>query len=123
MLTAVALPTQYIACLTVWGMGHLSAADIAQLVHEELLSRHGVVDIDRLIRYGHPLDARFPLKGIYLDDLLILSLVPEGTPEGQDGHGDIEVARAADSANDQENVNGGRHQGLQWSLQLQRLGR
>ena len=57
-------------------MGDANALCVAQATHEELLFRNQVVDEKRLIRYRQSLPHEKCLVGIYLDDLLVLQLVP-----------------------------------------------
>jgi len=57
-------------CLTVWGMGDINSADVAQRVHEQVLA--GVHGAHNRVRYREPLpEGRF-LSGVYLDDLLLI---------------------------------------------------
>ena len=67
---------QYFVCLIVWGMGDVSSADVAQRVHEEVLS--GLHDPTTRIRYGEPLPDGRLLVGIYLDDFLFAHRHPTG---------------------------------------------
>ena len=61
---------EYFVCLTVRGMGDTNSADVAQRVHEEVLSE--VHTPDTRIRYGDPLPDGSLMVGVCFDDLLVV---------------------------------------------------
>ena len=67
----------YRMCLNVIAMGGLNSVDIAQTVHESILSGHGCLDPDKTLRYGNELPTSNVFEGVYIDDRLVLAILPE----------------------------------------------
>ena len=60
----------HVFCLKVQGQGDRNGLDVAQVVHENMLSSGGVLRLDNLMRYGTPVPKRRLWLGIYVDDWL-----------------------------------------------------
>ncbi len=67
------------------GMGSSNAPDITQLAHETLLQRAGCLGPDITLRYGSPLPAGGLLEGVYLDDHVVVAMVPLSQAASDDG--------------------------------------
>ena len=66
----------YRLALQVLGMGSSNAPDIAQLAHETLLQRAGCLREGTILRYRDPLPDSKLFEGVYLDDHVVVAVVP-----------------------------------------------
>ena len=66
----------YRLALQVSGMGSSNAPDIAQLAHETLLQRAGCLREGTILRYRDPLPDSKLFEGVYLDDHVVVAVVP-----------------------------------------------
>ena len=62
------------SALTVLAMGDLNSCDIAQAVHEDILTSGDVLTEQNWMRYGRPPPSTSDWVGLYLDDLLVLHI-------------------------------------------------
>ena len=88
---------EYVACMDVLGMGDLNAVDIAQQCHEEILKSFGCMRESIVLRYGSP----FPLgelwEGLYIDDHVVIAMVPTEKLHALE-YEDIDIVRRSHQA-------------------------
>ena len=89
--------------LRVLGMGTANAPDVAQCVHERLLLQHGCLAEGTVLRYRQPLPTGPLLEGVYLDDHLVVGVVPRNQLRSSDGP-DLEIIRRSHAAYREANV-------------------
>ena len=68
--------TSYLLCLNVVAMGDINAADIGQAVHEAALEAFGCCSDDTKLARGRALPPGPVFEGTYIDDHLVLAIVP-----------------------------------------------
>ena len=57
-------------------MGDLNSVDVAQTVHECVLRKYGCLDPKSHSKYGCPVPKCKTLEGVYVDDRLVVGIVP-----------------------------------------------
>ena len=62
---------RYHLCLWALPMGDLNSVDIAQSVHESLLTAHGCLQPDQRLMMVKPVGFGKTLEGVYIDDHLV----------------------------------------------------
>ena len=78
---------RYYMCLTVLPMGDLNSVDISQTIHERVLESKGCMAPEQAIRYGRPLPDSRVLEAVYVDDRVVLGIMPKSRladPGGDD---------------------------------------
>ena len=65
----------YILAMNCLGMGDLNSTDIAQLVHEEVLSDGGALHLEGFLRWKPATPVSSLLQGVYIDDGLIAAII------------------------------------------------
>ena len=75
--------TQYILCLNVAAMGDKSATDIGQAVHEAALEAFDCLSNDVKLVWGRGLPKGPAYEGTYIDDHLVLAVVPNQLKESR----------------------------------------
>ena len=68
---------RYHMMLKVVAMGELNSVDVAQATHVGLLKKAGCMSNKDALRYGNPLPRGHVLKGVYVDDHLVVGIVPK----------------------------------------------
>ena len=68
---------RYHMCLNTLAMGDLNSVDIAQTVHEQLLQKHGCLSDKHALRFGQPVPRSKVLEGVYVDDHVVIGIVPK----------------------------------------------
>jgi hypothetical protein len=77
------------ACLRSPAMGDAKVPDIAQLVHQWLLRRRGLMPSDEWMQYGRPSPAGRVWQGVYIDDKVLLAVLRRAHREA-----DLQEAKA-----------------------------
>ena len=63
--------------LKVFAMGDSNSVDVAQATHVGLLQKAGCMSDKDALRYGQPLPRGHVLEGVYVDDHLVVGIVPK----------------------------------------------
>ena len=61
--------------LAVWAMGDQNSVCVSQAVHEDVLRQHGGLRPHQILAYRSPMPLGPTMQGVYVDDLLIVSVV------------------------------------------------
>jgi hypothetical protein len=84
--------------LRAWAMGDLNSVDVSQAVHEGVLRSNGGLSESHQLRYGKPVPRSHTLQGVYIDDHLVVGIVPKSKVKYDNANKDIsliELARRA----------------------------
>ena len=67
---------KYVLSFRVIPMGDLNAVDIAQQTHVEILKDAGCMSPNHVLSFKEPLPASHTLEGLYIDDHVVMQIVP-----------------------------------------------
>ena len=76
---------RYHLCLNVLAMGDLNSVDVAQATHEAVLSASGCSAAVEKLEYGKPVPRSSVWEGVYVDDHLVVGIVPKHVVDDRSG--------------------------------------
>ena len=68
---------RYHLCLNIVAMGDLNSVDVAQATHEGVLTASGCLAAAEKLEYGNPVPRSSVWEGVYVDDHLVVGIVPK----------------------------------------------
>ena len=95
---------KYYLALRAWAMGDLDSVDVAQSCHEGVLRSNGGLASSDHLRYGYPLPRSSTLQGVYIDDHLLLGIVPKSRAKDSAANRDMSLLELSRKAYEAANL-------------------